>query len=278
MLKRAASLGLCLGAFSFLVACGEPGADKVAQVNRESLSAQQLELALPRAAGASAPEALARQVLERLVDQELAAQAVESAQWDRESAVRAQLEAARREVLARVFAERVAGQLPEPTADEVSRVYREHPGRFAERRVYRLVEISVEVDVAERAALRHELGDGGDLMLAVERLRQAGRRVGLVTAQRTPEQITPAALATLERLADGQGTWLDSPVGLQGLQRLSSQPAPLTEEQAAPLIRQMLSARARAERVQAELARLRNGARIEYLGRFAKPPAPAASS
>ena len=55
-----------------------------------------------------------------------------------------------------------------------------------------------------------------------------------------------------------------------GEQERSGQDAPLTEEQAAPLIEQFLAGRKKLELAAAEVKRLRDLASIEYVGDFKK--------
>ena len=262
-----------------LAACGEPQGESLAQVNRETLTAQQLELLLKRSgSGADVGEAAQRQALERLIDQELAVQAVEAEQWDRDPAVRAQIDAARREVLARVFTERLNAGLSAPTPEQVARFYAEHPLRFAQRKLYRLQEVAIEADPPQVQALRARLAEAPDLNSALQALRAEGLRVNVNVVLRAPEQLPDALLGGLERMQDGHLVAQEVPQGLQLLQRLGVQPAPLSEEQARPAIQQLLVARARQERVQSELARLRKEARIEYRGRFGTPPGAASSA
>lgn len=267
------TLPLCLSLL-LLSACGERHGEVAAQVNRETISAQQLELLLKRQPGLKPEQAdaLGRQLLERLIDQELAVQAAEQLQLDREPAVQLQLDAARREVLARIYAERLAAELSPPSAQEIERFYGEQPQFFAERRIYRLQELLIEAEPAQRAALREQLGRAKNLGEFIEQLRAENRRVGINQSLRTPEQLPPATLSAVLNLQDGQYTVTETPAALLVLLRAGSQPATLELEQARPLIEQMLLARRRAERLQSELRRLRETARIEYRGRFAAPP------
>lgn len=276
-MRRPLLLCLCL----LLSACGDPQHEVAAKVNRESISTQQLELLLKRQPGLRPEqrEEAGRQLLERLIDQELAVQAAEQLQLDREPGIQLQLDAARREVLARAYAERLSAEQAPPSAQEVERFYGEQPQLFAERRLYRLQELIIEVEAAQRAALREQLGRAANLGEFIEQLKAENRRVGVSQSLRTPEQLPPATLNAVLNLQDGQHVVTETPGGLLVLLRAGSQPAPLELAQARPLIEQMLLTRRRAERLQGELRRLREAARIEYRGRFAAPaPASAPAS
>ena len=59
-----------------------------------------------------------------------------------------------------------------------------------------------------------------------------------------------------------------TPLGASVIQLVHAEDAPLTEQQAAPLIEQFLAGRKRLETAAAEVKRLRELATIEYLGEF----------
>ena len=76
------------------------------------------------------PERAQREILDKLIDAELAQAEAETNQLDRSPAVVQALEAAKTEVLARAYVEQFTGQQPKPTAEEVKKYYAEHPGVF----------------------------------------------------------------------------------------------------------------------------------------------------
>ena len=59
-----------------------------------------------------------------------------------------------------------------------------------------------------------------------------------------------------------------TPLGASVIQLVHAEDAPLSEQQAAPLIEQFLAGRRRLETAAAEVKRLREVATIEYLGEF----------
>jgi len=130
-----------------LAACGDksgpkPATQVAAKVGSEEISVHQINFVLSRSNTANtAPEnaqRLRQEVLERLIDQQLAVgQAVQN-KLDRTPEVVSQLEAARREVLARAYVQQVAGDLPKPTVDEAKKYYADNPALFSERRVFNL--------------------------------------------------------------------------------------------------------------------------------------------
>ena len=107
-----------------LTGCGNKDDKKLAtevaaKVGAEEISAQQINQVLSRTSSANATpaalQALRLEVLEKLIDQQLAVdQAIEN-KLHRAPEVAAHIESARREVLARAYIQQVAAALPKPT-------------------------------------------------------------------------------------------------------------------------------------------------------------------
>lgn len=283
--RRAAAAALLAGVVlaGTLAGCGDPtkrerraGVEKAASVNGEAVTMPQIELALQqRGVSAEQAEAASRVVLERLIHQQLAAQQAAELKLDREPRVQLQLEAARRDVLARAYAEHVGASAAAPTADDVRRYYDEHPWLFGERRVYSLQEIAIEARPEQVDELRGRLAGTTDVGALVEWLRANGYRVAVSQAVRAAEQLPPASAKALAALQDGQALLQAARNGVRVVVRAGSQPQPVTPEQARPAIEALLLAERRRALVRDGLAALRRDARVEYFGRFAEAPPPA---
>jgi hypothetical protein len=82
------------------------------------------------------------------------------------------------------------------------------------------------------------------------------------------EQLPLAFLPQLARMKPGEIAVFPTPLGASVIQLVHAEDAPLTEQQAAPLIEHFLAGRKRLETAAAEVKRLREVATIEYLGEF----------
>jgi EpsD family peptidyl-prolyl cis-trans isomerase len=150
--------------------------------------------------------------------------------------------------------------------------YAENPALFAERRVYRLRELIVPAPAEMIDVLRAEAAKVRDLDQLAVWLRARGAPY---SAQPFPGSLTQPAeqlpLSFLPRLAGmkpGEIAVFATPLGASVIQLVHAEDAPLTEQQAAPLIEQFLAGRRRLETAAAEVKRLREVATIEYLGEF----------
>lgn len=268
-----------------LAGCGEKKKDRAAltlaaRVNSGEVSLNQINLVLQQQRNLRPDQSdmASRQILERLIDQTLAQQKAEDLGLDRDARVQLQLEAARREVLARAYVEKVADSVAKPTADELRRYYEERPALFRERRVFALQELVVEATPEQTAALKQRLEATPSLADFVEHLKTAGVRFGSNQVQRSADQLPPAVLDMLLRMKDGQASVNQTPAGLQVMVLLASRPQPLSEEAARPTIERLLLAERKRRLVDEQIKELRASARIEYLGSYADGPRPAASA
>ncbi|MBI5258995.1 MAG: peptidyl-prolyl cis-trans isomerase, EpsD family [Burkholderiales bacterium] len=283
----AAALVAGLAVTLLLAACGpkknRPVSQTAARVNKDVITRQQIAYVLqqlnvkPEQADAAAP-----QVLERLIDQQLALQRADDLRLDREPRVQQQLEAARREIIARAYFDKVAEAAQRPTDDEIHRLYEDRPALFKERRVYSIQEITIEATPDQVAELREQLRRSAGLNEFIEFLRRGAYRFGANLVLRTPEQLSPQSLNALSRLQEGEQVFTPTPTGASVVQLAGVRSQPLTEAQARPAIEQMLLAERRRRLVEEDAQALRRSARIEYQGAFATlratAPVPGASA
>jgi EpsD family peptidyl-prolyl cis-trans isomerase len=267
-----------LAAGVLLAGCGEKRAgttEVAAKVNRQELTVQQVESVLQqqRNLRPEQAEAVRRQILERLIDQQLALQKAEESKLDRDPRVMQQLELARREVLARAYVDRVGEAAPKPSPEDIKKYYDEKPALFRERRVYSIQEIAIEARPDQIDELRARLAAAKNINEFVEFLKGAGYRFGGNQAVRAAEQLPLNTLEAVARLQDGQALLIPTPQGAQAVVLAGSRTQPVSEEQARPAIEQFLLNERRRKLVEEDLKTLRGAATIEYLGRFA----PAAS-
>jgi len=232
-------VALCLPVL--LSACEPANTHALARVNGVEISARQL------------PNP---QALEKIIDRELLVQKALEAGLDKDPAVAETIDNARRQVLAQAYVERVASGNAKPTRDEVRAFYDENPALFAERRIYRIRELTLTGQAAEPA----ELGEG-DLEQIVAALRSRGARFSLTTQTQPAEELPLAYLPKLARMKPGEVAVF----GRTAIQLINAEDAPLPPERAYALIEQFLAGKKRIALAAAEVKKLREGARIEYV-------------
>lgn len=266
---------------ALLVGCGEKK-DKVAsqtaaKVNKDEITVQQINFLLQQQRNLR-PEQMdvaSKQILDRLVEQQLALQKVDELKLDRDPRVVQQMEAARREILARAYIEKVGEAAPKPTAEEIKKYYDDKPELFRERRVYSIQEIAIEARPDQVQELRDKLGAAKNINEFVDYLKAAGLRFSGNQAVRAAEQLPFNTLEAMARMKDGQTMVVPSPTGVQVIVLAGSREQPANEEQSRPAIEQFLLNERKRKLVEEDMKALRAAAKIEFVGKFAESAAPA---
>lgn len=280
---RLALTAVAVGATVMLAACGggsKAGATQVAaKVNKEEISVHQINYVLQRQPGIK-PEmvpAASKRILEGLIDQELAIQQAVEQKVDRDPKVVSAIEAARRDIIARAYADRVAESAAKPTPEEVKQYYVSKPALFAQRRIYGLSEVAIEVQPEQRDALAAKLQGVKSADDLANSLRAAGIKFAARNISQAPESLPMALVDKIAAMSEGQSISLPSPAGLTVVIVNSARPAAVSEEVARPAIEQFLLNDRKRKLVADEIKRLRTSAAIEYKGQFANAPAGSAS-
>ncbi|WP_280153984.1 EpsD family peptidyl-prolyl cis-trans isomerase [Piscinibacter sp. XHJ-5] len=277
------SLMLVLSGALTLTGCSRVGGDATqvaAKVNDSEISLSQLQHVLQRQppVPAERADAVARRVLDGLVDQELAAQGARSQGLDKDPRIVQAIEAAKRDILAKAYHDVVTEKAQLPSSDEVDRYYDSQPALFSQRRFYSLQETLVQGTAEELTTVKPRVEAAPDAARAAEALRDAHLRVSSRQVSVSPEDVPLVLLSRLSALRDGQSLMLPQPGGARVLTLVSSTPAPLTREAAKPAITSFLTNERKRQAAQAALKSLRESARIEYKGKFAASGSAAASA
>ncbi|TSA53515.1 MAG: peptidyl-prolyl cis-trans isomerase, EpsD family [Nitrosomonadaceae bacterium] len=261
-----------------LAACGSKEAEKpasqvAAKVNSGEISVHLINYVLTRTgAGASTPEMapkIRRQVLDRLVDQELAVEQAVEKKLDRSPDVLMAVDAARREIIARAYLEQITGALAKPTAEEARKYYAAHPQLFAERRIYNIQEIMLPAAAGVAEQLGEMLNAGKSMDDVVNWLKSKDIKFSGGSATRPAEQIPLELLPKIHTLKVGQIMVITNPQAITVMRIAAAQSAPLTEDAALPRIQQFLGNQRAAEALKQELKQLKDKAKITYMGEFA---------
>ena len=269
-----------------LVGCGEKkdkaASQTAAKVNKDEVTVHQINFVLQqqRNLRPEQTDAASKQILERLIEQQLALQKADEQKIDRDPRVVQQMEVARREIVARAYLDKVGEAAPKPTADEIKKYYDEKPALFSERRVYSIQEISIEAKPEQVPELREKLAAAKNVNDFVEYLKASGLRFAGNQAVRAAEQLPFNTLDAMSKMKDGQAIVVPATNGMQVVVLAGSRSQPVTEEQARPAIEQFLLNERKRKLVEDDIKALRAAAKIEYVGKFAEgaASAPAAAA
>ena len=269
LLALAASVALLAG-------CGdkkEKGASQTAaKVNKAEVTVHQINFVLQqqRNIRPEQADAASKQILERLIEQELALQKADDLKIDRDPRVVQQLEAAKREIIARAYLEKVGEAAPKPTPEEIKKYYDDKPALFKDRKIYSIQEIGIEARPDQVAVLREKLGAAKNIAEFVEFLKANDFKFSGNQAVRAAEQLPLQSLDAFAQMKDGQAILNQGPAGVQVVVLAGSRSQPVAEEQAKPAIEQFLLNERKRKLVEDDVKALRAAAKIEYVGKFAE--------
>jgi EpsD family peptidyl-prolyl cis-trans isomerase len=235
----------------------------LARVNGDEVSVHQLNFALTQGPGRSPAAADQGALLDKMIDRQLALQQALDKKLDRRPDVMMRLEEARRDILAAAYVAELSAGMPGPTDVEVASYYRDHPGLFSERKLFRLREIAVTGDAPALTELQRRLEQNQDLALVLAWLRQQPRAFTDQMVMRPAEQLPIEVADRLHKVRPGEVISLRLPRALVVYQMQSAELAPLAWAAAAPMIREHLRKQQDAERLDQALIQLRQQAKIE---------------
>lgn len=251
----------------------------VARVNSAEITVHQINHALARSRGVTRENAsqAKREVLDRLINQELAKRQAVLKGLDRSPEVLLELEAAKNEILARAYRESLVDYRPKPTPYDVETYYRKNPELFAERRVFSLDELNFVANDDVAAGVREQAAKARALKDIAGWLKSRGIAFAANRGVRAAEDLPLEILPKLHRMKEGE-TQLFALEGsrFRLIRVVAFQAAPVDEAAAAQPIRQFLTNRNAAEVIAKEMKEMRKFAKIEYFGEFAERSAEAA--
>ena len=264
--------------------CGDKGKSEekatqaAARVNGSEITVHQINQILERQQGLrpEQADAASRNILEGLIDQQLAVDKAEEQKLDRDPQIMQLLEATRRNILARAYLERTStAGAGTPGGDEIRKYFDEKPALFSQRKLYALQEFTIPATPEQTKATI-------ELLKKVRTPAEYGEVLKASGLKFTTQQVTQAAeglpLAIVDQLAkvnDGESLFVTAKDGFKAILVIASRPQPVTFDQAKPAIEQFLTAERRRLFAQKEVKSMRDAAKIEYLGKFAEKPASA---
>ena len=273
-MNRAVAL-VCTVVALVTAACsqGQHGADNapVARVGDETISEAELQQALAAMRPVDADHALdlRGEAVNALIDERLLSRAARAEKLDEAPEVRLAIDAAARRILNEAYLARRYKDLKPPSAAEIDEYYYSHPELFAKRRIYHMQDVSLVLPVQRLGEVESRIKQSRDLGEFQAWLKMQGIASHTHEKVRPAEQIAKPLLEQLKALQNGQVI-----VEVRGKNRIrivhlvSSEPRPLSPEEARGAIVDVLAERARKARLASEIAVLRRDEKIEYVQGF----------
>ena len=262
-----------LVAAASLAACSEkpkeaakPG-QALASVNGEEITTMQLNEELQRANVTPAQQAAAsKQLLKVLVDRQLLQNEAAKEKLDRDPKVMQAIERAKALIVAQAYMQKKVGSQPKPTPAEVEAYFNEHPEFFSRRKQFTMNQLMIATrDLTPQAQAAANSSKSLDDMAAwfdANKVKYVRNQVVRSSSDLAPElsaKLLAMPKGQLFAVREGERSLL---IGIGEVKE-----APVTLQTASQQIEQFLVAKRNKEAADAELARLRAVAKIEYLNK-----------
>ena len=244
----------------YLAGCGKPDRDEsqvLARVNGDEISVHQVNSARSQSPTKVLGESDLNALIEKMIDRQLAVQQALTLKLDRQPDVLMRLEEARLDILAAAYADHVNAMNPSPLDQDAAAFYAQYPGLFAERKVYRLREISIPADSPTLPEAQARLERKEDLEDVLAWLRQQAGSFTDQQALRPAEQLPVEVAERLNRVKPGQTIAFRLPRALIIYHLQAAESAPLALKSAEPLIKDYLKKQHESNTFKKELQRLR---------------------
>ncbi len=279
-MHRLVNFAMTLVAVLILASCDKKevaatGEAKVGQsivrVNEDEITIHQLNLEMQRANIQPAQqEAAGKQITRSLVDRQILVQEAVKAKLDRNPNVMQAIESAKAQILAQAYLESKV-PLTAPTDADVVAYRTQHPEIFANRKVYVMDEASFAVDAAN--------------VQSIQALSQTAKTVEDVTAwldanqikynrskaAHAAETVPKELLEKFSKMVVGDLIFINGNGRTLVGRMVEIKDMPISDADAKPLVERILSAESRKTAAEAEMARLRGTAKIEYINKKFEP-------
>lgn len=259
--------------------CGkkdEPEAKKsetqvVAKVNSDEISIHQVNYQLSRMGqmNEAQSKAAAKQILARLVDQQLLKQQALEAKLDRDPRILQVLESSKNEILAQAYLEQLMSKAAKPSTTEIDTFYNEHPELFENRRVFRLQELVVDVKKDKFADVENSLKTIKGINEIATWLKDNNYPFTANSNVRAAEQLPLELLKKMQALKVGDVVLVPTERSLNIVHLAASQSAPIARDKATPIIEQYFMNQNKTNLAKKEMADLNAKAKVEFVGAFA---------
>ena len=278
--KRLLCSSLIVVAAVALSACGnkekKPGQTLVS-VNGEEITVLQLNEELQRANVPPAQQDAARkQLLEALIDRQLLQNEATKDKTDRDPKVVQAIERAKSLIVAQSYMQKRIGNIAKPTKAEIDDYFNQHPEFFSHRKQFDMRELAIASgDMSD--ALKSMMDSAKSLDEVAAWLDAHQIKYARTQLARTSADLPPELSAKLLAMPKGQLFIVKEGERSLLISIAEIKENPVTLEVATPQIGQFLFNKKNKEAADAEVARLRAAAKIDYLNKADEPAKAAAA-
>ena len=214
-----------------------------------------------------------RVMLDRLVEEKLFANAASAESLDHDPNVMVEIEAAKRAILARAYAAHASAAIGAPSEKAVAEFYNAHPEAFSQRVAVVFDEMVFAGPFDSANELAKQYAAAPDYAEIARKAETRGVSVSANFVATTSDRLPTILAQRISQLSAGSNVIFAVQQGVAFARVRSIQPAPMTLDQATPIIRNGLLAQAQSAFLAKDMARLRSAAAIKITEPSLAPPA-----
>lgn len=268
-----------------LTACGKGGDKKtstqtVAKVDGTEITMHEVNLLLkgvPNVTADNAPT-VRKQVLDKLIDQQILVEKANKESLDRTPDVIIAMEAAKKEVLANAYLQKLVATSSKINETEVKNYFKEHPALFSKRRIYTFDDIGLERNDAVLATLKEDVAKQKAMPEIANWLKQNSIKYASGSYTRPAEQIPLTMLPKLQDAKEGETVIIEAGNSVHLIHIVKAQESPIDLAAATPFIKSFFVHTRGKEIIDEKMKQFRKEANVEYTGEFAVANNAAAAS
>jgi EpsD family peptidyl-prolyl cis-trans isomerase len=243
----------------------------VAKVNGEEITIHQVNFQLSQLGQLNQVQAkiASKQILTRLIEQELLKQQALGEKLDKDPVVLQALEATRSQLLAQAYLERLLAKAPKPSVSEIDTFYKEHPELFESRRVFDLQELVIVTNKEKFFEIEAGLKPIKGINEIAIWLRDHHYPFSVNSNAKAAEQLPMELLKKLQLLKAGEVLMVPTQTTFNVIHLAGVDSAPITRAKATPIIEQYFLNQNKTMMAQKEVVKLNDNAKIEFEGMYA---------
>lgn len=273
-------LVLLVASSFFSAACGKKNDSEpvktesqvVAKVNGDEILIHQVNFQLARMGQMNEAQSklASKQILTKLVEQQLLKRQAIDTKLDRDPTVLLAIEASKDEILSQAYLEQLMLKAVKPSASEIDSFYKSHPELFESRNIYRLQELVIDVNKDKFEEVENNLKAIKGINEIATWLKNNNYVFSANSNVRAAEQLPVDMLKKLQPLKVGEFIVVPTERSLNIVHLAAIQSVPVSRDKATPIIEQYFINQNKAKLAKEEMKTLNEKAKVEFLGAFSE--------
>ncbi len=209
-------------------------------------------------------ESVKLDIINKLIDRELAVQQAYKQGLDRQPEIILQLEEAKRDVLARAWAKQITTSAIPPNEEQIAAYHLKHPELFSERKIFHLYEANFAAQLPMLPEIKKRFVEGQNIQQIADWLRSEKVPFNEQLVIRAAEQLPIEVLPKLNQAENSQPVFFESNNGVLVYEVQSTEHSPIDWDKAKPIIENYLTKQGGKKTVNSQMARLRQTSTLQY--------------